>query len=165
MESERIYAKRSQRDYSMSLKLQIVQRIERGELSVTAAQRAYGIQGRSTVVNWLRKYGGFDWGNQTPSNMPKSPEQKMMELEAKVKLLEKQKALLEKRAEIADSKAIIFDMMITPAEQEYQIDIRKNAHHRFRMHRNLILKLPINRPDQVWVSDITNIGKRENRAI
>jgi len=59
--------------------------------------------------------------------MPKSPEQRIMELEAKVKLLEKQKAFLEQRAHVSDSKAIIFDMMIDLAEQEYQIDIRKNS--------------------------------------
>ena len=71
-----IYVKRTQKDYSLSLKLQIVQAIEQGELSTTQTQRPYGIQGRSTVVNWLRKHGNFDWGNQTPSNMPKTPEQK-----------------------------------------------------------------------------------------
>jgi hypothetical protein len=64
---------------------------------------------------------------KTPSNMPKSPEQKIMELEAKVKLLEKQKAFLEQQAHVSDSKAIIFDMMIDLAEKEYQIDIRKNS--------------------------------------
>lgn len=121
------YVKRSQRDYSISLKVQIIQQIEQGKLSIVGAQRKYGIQARSTVVNWLRKYGNFDWENQTPSNMPKSPEQKIMELEAKVKLLEKQKNLLEQQAHIADSKAIIFDMMIDLAEKEYQIDIRKNS--------------------------------------
>ncbi len=120
------YVKRKQGDYSMSLKLQIVQEIEQGQLSTKAAQRKYGIQSRSTVTIWLRKYGSFDWENQTPSNMPKSPEQKIMELEAKVKLLEKQKSFLEQQAHIADSKAIIFDMMINLAEKEYQIDIRKN---------------------------------------
>jgi transposase len=127
MSAQSSYVKRSQRDYSLSLKLQIVQQIERGELSTKSAQRSYGIQSRSTVVNWLRKYGNFDWENQTPSNMPKSPERKIMELEAKVKLLEKQKHLLEQQAHIADSKAIIFDMMIHLAEKEYQIDIRKNS--------------------------------------
>ena len=94
------YVKRTQRDYTMTLKLQIVGEIERGELSLTGAKRKYGIQGRSTVLTWLRKYGSFDWENQTPTAMPKkSPEQKIMELEQKVKLLEKQKALLEKRAD------------------------------------------------------------------
>jgi putative transposase len=39
--------------------------------------------------------------------------------------------------------------------------ITTNSHHRFRKHRNQILDLEINRPEQVWVSDITYIGKRE----
>ena len=123
---ENPYVKRTQKDYSMSLKLQIVQEIEAGKLTISAATKKYGIQCRKTVVEWLKKFGNFDWENQTPSNMPKSPEQKIMELEAQVKLLEKQKAFLEQQAYVADKKAIIFDMMIDIAEQEYKIDIRKN---------------------------------------
>jgi transposase-like protein len=121
------YLKRTQKDYSMSFKLQIVQEIEKGIISISQVKKEYGIQSRSTIVQWLRKFGNFDWENQTPSNMPKSAEQKIMELEAQVKLLEKQKALLEREAYVADKKAIIFDMMIDIAEKEYQIDIRKNS--------------------------------------
>ena len=121
------YIRRTQKDYSTSFKLQVVQEIERGLLSVSGAARKYGIQGSHTVTQWLRKFGKFDWQYQTPSNMPKTPEQKILELEAKVKLLEKQKALLEHRASQADKKAIIFDMMIDLAEKEYHIDIRKNS--------------------------------------
>lgn len=124
---ESLYLKRSQKDYSMSFKLQVVQEIERGEVSTTEARCKYGIQARSTIVNWLRKFGKFDWENQTPSNMPKSQEQKLMELEQKVKLLQKQKALLEKQVEQSDRKAIIFDIMIDIAEKEYNIPIRKNS--------------------------------------
>ena len=111
----------------MSFRMQVVDEVERGEISVTAAQRKYGIQGNATVINWLRKYGTFDWENQTPSNMPKTQEQKILELEQKVKLLEKQKTLLEKQVETADKKAIIFDMMISLAEKEYNIPIRKKC--------------------------------------
>jgi transposase len=121
------YVKRTQRDYSVSFKLQVVREIESGELSTTAACRNYGIQARSTVVNWLRKYGNFDWEYQTPSNMPKSREQQIMELQQRVKLLEKQKNLLEKQLEDSDKKSIIFDMMIDLAEKEYNIPIRKNS--------------------------------------
>lgn len=121
------YVKRTQKDYPLSLKLQIVREIEQGKLSSTGAQRRYGIQARSTVVNWLRKYGNFDWENQTPSFMPKTPEQKLMELEQKVRLLEKQKALLEKQVEQSDKKVILFDMLIDLAEKEYNIPIRKNS--------------------------------------
>jgi hypothetical protein len=59
--------------------------------------------------------------------MPKSKEQRLMELEAKVKLLERQKATLEDQVERSDKKAIIFDMMIDIAEKEYNISIRKNS--------------------------------------
>lgn len=127
MEERSNYVKRTQKDYSMSLKLNLVREIESGEISINEARKKYGIQGDSTIRKWLQKYGNFDWETQIPSRMPKSPEQKIMELEAKVKLLEKQKALLEKQAYVADKKSIIFDMMIDLAEQEYQIDIRKNS--------------------------------------
>jgi len=120
------YVKRTQKDYSMSLKLQIVQEIEQGKTSISQSRKQYGIQSHATVLGWLRKYGNFDWENQSPNNMPKTPEQRIMELEAEVKLLQKQKAFLENQAYVSDKKAIIFDMMIDLAEKEYQIDIRKN---------------------------------------
>lgn len=121
------YVKRSQKDYSMSFKLEVVREIERMEISIKGAQRKYGIQGNATVTQWLRKYGKFDWENQTPSHMPKSPEQKILELEQQVKLLEKQKSFLEKQVETADKKSIIFDMMIDLAEKEFNIPIRKKC--------------------------------------
>jgi len=125
--SENKYVKRSVKDYSTSFKLQVVKEIEWGYLSITEAQRKYGIQSYATPLRWLRKYGTFDWESKIPSNMPKTQEQKIMELEQKVKLLEKQKAFLEKQVETSDKKAVIFDMMITLAEEEYKIPIRKKC--------------------------------------
>ena len=127
MEGSNNYVKRTQKDYSLHFKLQLVREIESGVLSISDARKQYGIQGESTVRKWLQKYGTFDWENQNPTNMPKSPEQKILELEAKVRLLEKQKAQLERQHYIADEKAIFFDMMIDIAEKEFKIDIRKNA--------------------------------------
>ena len=121
------YIKRTQKDYSLSFKLQVVQEVERGELSIKGTLRKYGIQSHGTVLNWLRKYGNFDWENQTPSHMPKSQEQKILELEARVKLLEKQKAFLEHQFDRADRKAVLFDMMIDLAEKEFNIPIRKKC--------------------------------------
>ncbi|MCQ6960284.1 helix-turn-helix domain-containing protein, partial [Mucilaginibacter aquariorum] len=54
---ENSITRRSQRDYSLAFKLQVVQQVEKGELSYKKAQRHYGIQGRSTVLVWLRKHG------------------------------------------------------------------------------------------------------------
>lgn len=40
--------------------------------------------------------------------------------------------------------------------------VTTNSYHRFKKHKNLIEKLKIERAEQVWVSDITYIGTREN---
>jgi len=121
------YVKRTQRDYSYAFKMQVIQEVESGLIGIKAAQRKYGIQGDSTVRTWLRKHGSLDWENKSHLTLEKSPEQKLLELEAKVRLLEKQKASLEKKLEDTDKKAIIFDMMIEVAEEELKIPIRKKS--------------------------------------
>ncbi|WP_276166634.1 hypothetical protein [Zobellia alginiliquefaciens] len=120
------YIKRTQKDYSLSFKLQVVEEIESGKQDRLSAHLKYGIQARSTITSWLRKYGTFDWENLSVVTVAKTPEQRIVELEAKVKLLEKQKARAEHLAERADKKVIIFDMLVDMAEKEYDIAIRKN---------------------------------------
>lgn len=121
------YVKRTQKDYPMSFKLEVVREIEQGELTRSQALSKYGIQAKSTIRDWLKKYGTFDWENQSYKPMPKSPQQRIIELEEKIKLLEKQKARAEHIAERSDKKAILFDMMIDLAEKEFNIPIRKNS--------------------------------------
>jgi transposase InsO family protein len=50
-------------------------------------------------------------------------------------------------------------MLIQPKKSYH---ITTNSHHRFRKHKNLISHLPIIRPEQLWVADITYVGTREN---
>lgn len=126
-ESVSHYVRRTQKDYSLSFKFQVVGEVERGELTIGGAARKYGIQNPSTVTNWLRKFGTFDWQTQTPSVMKRTPEQTIFELEQKVKLLEKQKNLLSQELEFQSEKAIFFDMMIDLAEKDLNIKIRKKC--------------------------------------
>ena len=119
------YKKRTQKDYSLSLKLQIVQEIEQGLLTTTGALEKYGVQAASTVRTWLKKYGKFDYQYTIQKEMLKTPEQRILELEQQVRLLEKQKNRAEYLADRADKKAILFDMMIDYAEKEFNIPIRK----------------------------------------
>ena len=53
--------KRTQKDYSLAFKLAVVAQVEKGELTYKQAQDRYGIQGKSTVLVWLRKWGKLDW--------------------------------------------------------------------------------------------------------
>jgi transposase-like protein len=99
----------------MSFKLQIVQSIELGEMSAREARLKYGIQGDSTVVKWLRKYGTLDW--KIPITM-NSPESKIKELEAKLQKLEKE--LKEERL-----KREMADTILEVAEEQFGIAIRK----------------------------------------
>lgn len=68
--------KRTQRDYTMGFKLQVVAAVENGDMTYKQAQKAYGIQGRSTVLTWLRKHGKMDWTHPMRIAMPKSPKAK-----------------------------------------------------------------------------------------
>jgi putative transposase len=51
------------------------------------------------------------------------------------------------------------NLLIKPKKRYH---ITTNSHHRFRKHKNIIENLAINKPEQVWVSDITYIGTRLN---
>jgi len=50
-------------------------------------------------------------------------------------------------------------MQIAPKRQYH---ITTNSHHRFRKHKYLLEGFDFNRPNQVWVTDITYIGTRKN---
>lgn len=60
--------KRTQRDYSLAFKLSVVKQVEKGEMTYKQAQARYGIQGRSTVLVWLRKHGKLNWSDSTSIN-------------------------------------------------------------------------------------------------
>ena len=59
--------KRTQKDYTLAFKLAVVEQVEKGELTYKEAQHRYGIQGRSTVLVWMRKHGRQGWGIQASS--------------------------------------------------------------------------------------------------
>jgi len=50
-------------------------------------------------------------------------------------------------------------MLIKPKKRYH---VTTDSHHRFRKHKNLISTLEIEKPDAVWVSDITYVGNRIN---
>jgi len=97
------YQRKTQRDYSLAFKLQIVDAVEKGELTYKQAQLRYGIQGRSTVLVWLRKHGRLDW-KESETMKRDTPNKKIRELEKKLKRLEQEKEILNRAIDIADSQ-------------------------------------------------------------
>jgi transposase-like protein len=95
--------KRTQKDYTLAFKLEVVSEVESGQLSQDAAQRKYGIQGNATILVWLRKHGRLDWSPK-PTAMGKRsvPNRKIAELEKKIKRLEAEKTILNMAIDIAD---------------------------------------------------------------
>ncbi len=80
------------------------------------AQKTYGIQGRSTVLSWLRKHGNLDWNNPQDHFMF-SPKQKEIPAQ-KIKRLEQ---------ELNDERMRnkILNTMIDISDEQYGTAIRK----------------------------------------
>ena len=97
--------KRTQRDYGLAFKLQVVKEIERGELNYDQADRKYGIQGNTTVSNWMKKYGSLAWKQLPTVSNKKTPEQRIKELE---ELLAKEK----ERVYVLNTAIDIADQML-----------------------------------------------------
>lgn len=93
--------KRTQRDYSLAFKLQVVDEVEKGLLTQDGAQLKYGIQGNATILVWLRKHGSLDWSSKKKMGKP-TPNKHIKELEKKIKRLEQEKMILNKAIDIAD---------------------------------------------------------------
>lgn len=111
--------RRSQRDYTMAFKLAVVEQVEKGELTYKQAQARYGIQGRSTVLSWLRKHGRLSWGlaassaamtiDKTPK--PLTPEQQIKALQVQLKE--------------AQEKAQLFEAVVEVLRKDYGVRIVK----------------------------------------
>ncbi|WP_438425053.1 IS3 family transposase [Aquimarina macrocephali] len=124
--------KRTQRDYNLGFKLGVVSQVEKGEMTYKQAQKAYGIQGRSTVLVWLRKHGTLDWSKPIRYHMPKSKETPVQ----KIKRLER---------ELSDEKLRnkILNTMIDISDQQYGTSNQKKVFsqtiHRIRQDHRLSL--------------------------
>lgn len=107
--------KRTQRDYTLGFKLAVVEQVEKGDLTYKQAQTHYGIQGRSTVLVWLRKHGKLDWSKPICiPNMPKSKETPAQQIKR-----------LERQLEAEQMKNIVLNKMVDVMDKEYGAGLRK----------------------------------------
>lgn len=95
-------AKRTQKDYSLAFKLQVVDEVEKGLLNQDQAQRKYGIQGNATILVWLRKHGTLDWHSKSSMAKKPTPNRQIRELEKRIARLEAEKLILNTAIDVAD---------------------------------------------------------------
>jgi transposase len=96
--------KRTQKNYSLAFKLQIVEEVEKGELTYKQSQRKYGIQGRSTVLVWLRKHGRLNWKKRNPMQGKETPRAEIVRLKKELKRVEMDKKILQIAIEVAEKE-------------------------------------------------------------
>ena len=112
--------KRTQRDYTLGFKLAVVEQVENGNFTYKQAQRHYGIQGRSTVLVWLRKHGKLDWSkplcHPLMSKSKETPAQKIKRLE---------KALAD-----AELKIDVYSEVVDRVDKECGSNYRKKYYER-----------------------------------
>lgn len=115
-------AKRSQKDYTLGFKLSVVHSVEKGDMTYKQAQAIYGIQGRSTVLVWLRKHGKLDWTGSNPGRRcPMSNHKSSIETPAQqIKRLER---------ELADERDrnLILNTMIDIYDKDHGVNLRKKS--------------------------------------
>jgi transposase len=115
--------KRTQRDYTLAFKLRVVEDIEKGVLTYKKAQKQYGIQGRSTVLVWLRKHGTLDWSLPKQNTLSpleeKTPEQRIKELETALETERLKTLFLTTAIDIAEKQyGLVIKKKYSPKQQE-----------------------------------------------
>ena len=114
--------RRSQRDYTLAFKLAVVDQVEKGEMSYKEAQARFGIQGRSTVLVWLRKHGRQDWSQgasiRSARRQPMSEAPKPLTPEQRIKELEQQ-------LEVMSQKTQFFEAVVDVLKNDYGVSIVK----------------------------------------
>ena len=106
--------KRTQRDYSLAFKLSVIAQVEKGEMTYKQAQKRYGIQGKTTVLVWLRRHGRQDWSVARKPDMPRSPETPAQEIKRLKRELEDVKLRVE-----------VLDLMVDDIDAHYGTQMRK----------------------------------------
>ena len=128
-------ARRRQRDYRLPVKLAVVGEVGRGELRYKQAQRRYGIQGRSTVLTWCRRYASHfvtfqAAGPPSPGTAPaveQTPEQRVKQLET---ALREQKKKYEKQLKDSTDLNLVLRTMLQVVEEDHGIPLPKKSFRR-----------------------------------
>ncbi|MFN8309373.1 MAG: transposase [Chitinophagales bacterium] len=121
--------------YSPSFKQQVIDEYLQTGQPKEHIERKYGLSGHGIICKWLRKAGyadpyapkvlrNFAALNDFPLSQSKDPQKQS---QASLSMLEAEIARLKKRLADEQLRSELYERMITLAEKEYKIAIRKNS--------------------------------------
>lgn len=119
--------KRTQRDYTLAPKLSVVEQVEKGELTYKQAQERYGIQGRSTVLVWLRKHGHQSWGSGLSRLPMPAPITKSSVAPPAALTLEQKIKALEVQLQEVNEKVRLFEAVLDVFKKDYGVRVVKKS--------------------------------------
>lgn len=109
--------------YSEAFKRNIIEQIEKNDLTPAEAVRKYGIGHCSTINYWMKRYGKRHLVKSIVRiSMPQEPKDQEL-----IKQLKADKQQLESALAQAQLKVIAMESLIEVAEEEFQIDIKKKS--------------------------------------
>jgi transposase len=104
--------------YSVAFKMRIVEEVENGLITTYEARKLYGIAGKSTIGDWVERYGMNKRLERTVYVMTHDEELELIRLR-------KENRRLQRALDDSQLKSIALESLIEVAEEKYHIDLKK----------------------------------------
>lgn len=116
--------RKSRYDYTLTFRLSVVERVERGELTYKQAQQHYGIQGSATVLRWLRQHGRGDWSK---ASLALAKREMPVGKKSLSSLTPDQQRIRQLEAQLKDAqqKATLFEAVLDVLKRDYGVPVKK----------------------------------------
>lgn len=117
MQSKEV-VRRQHNNYSVAFKMQVVEDIENGLISVEGARKLYGIPGSDTITTWVEKYGINGRINKAVYIMTKDEERELV-------VLRKENKRLQRALDDSHLQVLAWESLVEITEAELHVDLKK----------------------------------------
>lgn len=105
--------------YSVAFKMQVVEEVENGLISVESARKLYKIPGKTTIAEWVEKYGINQRINKVVYVMTHEEEIELIRLR-------KENKRLQKSLDDSHLRNLTLESLIEIIDKKYGTDTKKN---------------------------------------
>lgn len=106
----------------------IVFRVERDRMNIDEAVKKYHVMNKSTLVEWIRKYGTFDVDYIVDQTMiPSKDKSEVKKLKELLKAKDEEISRLKKDLHLNKQREIMVNAIMEVVKEDYNIDLSKKA--------------------------------------